>query len=209
MRSPALGVSRVSPLSSPRADVHRDERDDSGAGSLRQAILDANSSAGPHTIQFAIPGAGVHTITPLTPLPRSRRRRRSTATRRPGSSPNTLPFPQGTNAVLDDRAQRPGAAARPQRPRPHDPGRRQRGPRPRRSTASTSPGSRFEPGAGDGIQIRGNFIGTAPDGLSVPRGVGVTRQIRGIFVFGGVGHVRSAARRPPTGTSSPATTSRR
>ena len=34
---------------------------DSGAGSLRQAITDANSSAGPHTIQFAIPGPGVHT----------------------------------------------------------------------------------------------------------------------------------------------------
>jgi len=40
---------------------------DSGAGSLRQAITDANSSAGPHTIQFAIPGSGVHTISLLTP----------------------------------------------------------------------------------------------------------------------------------------------
>jgi hypothetical protein len=42
---------------------------DSGAGSLRQAILDANASAGSDTITFNIPGAGVHTITPLAALP--------------------------------------------------------------------------------------------------------------------------------------------
>jgi len=43
---------------------------DSGPGSLRQAILDANTSAGlTVTIDFAIPGAGVQTIEPLTPLP--------------------------------------------------------------------------------------------------------------------------------------------
>ncbi|MDA1250804.1 MAG: DUF4347 domain-containing protein [Planctomycetota bacterium] len=35
---------------------------DSGAGSLRQAILDANALAGHDTIQFAIAGTGVHTI---------------------------------------------------------------------------------------------------------------------------------------------------
>jgi hypothetical protein len=43
---------------------------DSGPGSLRQAILDADSTTGPTvTIDFAIPGAGVQTIAPLTPLP--------------------------------------------------------------------------------------------------------------------------------------------
>ncbi len=44
---------------------------DSGAGSLRQAILDANdtvASPGPDTIIFDIPGAGVHTITPQSDL---------------------------------------------------------------------------------------------------------------------------------------------
>ena len=35
---------------------------DSGAGSLRQAIADANAHAGSDTIAFDIPGAGVHTI---------------------------------------------------------------------------------------------------------------------------------------------------
>ena len=43
---------------------------DSGPGSLRQAILDANRVTGlTVTIDFAIPGAGVQTIAPLTPLP--------------------------------------------------------------------------------------------------------------------------------------------
>ncbi len=43
---------------------------DSGAGSLRQAILDANANAGPDTIAFNIPGAGVQTINvSLTSLP--------------------------------------------------------------------------------------------------------------------------------------------
>jgi hypothetical protein len=42
---------------------------DSGLGSLRQAILDANANPGPDTIVFAIPGAGVHTISPTTGLP--------------------------------------------------------------------------------------------------------------------------------------------
>ena len=42
---------------------------DSGAGSLRQAILDANGNPGADAIQFDIPGASLHTITPATPLP--------------------------------------------------------------------------------------------------------------------------------------------
>src|SRR5262245_60454740 len=42
---------------------------DTGAGSLRQAITDANNATGPHTIEFDIPGGGVHTISPVTALP--------------------------------------------------------------------------------------------------------------------------------------------
>jgi len=41
----------------------------SGAGSLQQAILDANALSGPDTIAFHIPGAGVHTIAPASALP--------------------------------------------------------------------------------------------------------------------------------------------
>lgn len=42
---------------------------DSGVGSLRQAILDANLSSGSDLIQFNISGAGVHKITVLSALP--------------------------------------------------------------------------------------------------------------------------------------------
>ena len=35
---------------------------DSGAGSLRQAIVNANSTPGQDTINFNIPGSGVHFI---------------------------------------------------------------------------------------------------------------------------------------------------
>ena len=43
---------------------------DSGPGSLRQAILNANAHSGfTDTISFSIRGAGVHTIAPASPLP--------------------------------------------------------------------------------------------------------------------------------------------
>jgi len=42
---------------------------DSGAGSLRQAIIDSNTALSADTIVFNIPGAGVHKIAPLTALP--------------------------------------------------------------------------------------------------------------------------------------------
>ena len=42
---------------------------DSGIGSLRQAILDANGNVGFDTIDFNIPGVGPHTIQPLSALP--------------------------------------------------------------------------------------------------------------------------------------------
>jgi hypothetical protein len=74
--------------------------DDAGAGSLRQAILNANASAGADSIAFNIPGGGVHTISPLSALPAM-----TDATgivldgySQPGSSPNTLAV--GDNAVL-------------------------------------------------------------------------------------------------------------
>src|SRR5260221_14124935 len=42
---------------------------DSGAGSLRQAITDANGTVGGDTIVFAIPGSGLHTIAPTSNPP--------------------------------------------------------------------------------------------------------------------------------------------
>ncbi len=71
---------------------------DSGAGSLRQAILDANANAGADTIAFNIPGGGVQTITPATDLPQITDGVTIDGYTQPGSSVNTDPI--ATNAVL-------------------------------------------------------------------------------------------------------------
>ena len=70
---------------------------DSGVGSLRQAVADANGNPGTDTIAFDIPGSGVQTITLASAL---------TVTdsvlvdgyTQPGSSPNTDPI--ASNAVI-------------------------------------------------------------------------------------------------------------
>ena len=73
---------------------------DSGAGSLRQAILDANANAGADTIAFDIPGSGIHTITPLTTLPAITQSLTIDGYTQTGASPNTNPFGQPWNAVI-------------------------------------------------------------------------------------------------------------
>ncbi len=73
---------------------------DSGAGTLRQAILDANANGGPDTIAFNITGSGVQTITPATALPVITDAVTIDGYTQPGSSPNTLPVGQGLNTVL-------------------------------------------------------------------------------------------------------------
>ncbi len=69
-----------------------------GAGSLRQAILDANANAGADAISFNIPGGGVRTITPASPLPDITDSVVIDGYTQPGSSPNTVTT--GDNAVL-------------------------------------------------------------------------------------------------------------
>ena len=72
---------------------------DSDAGSLRQAILDSNASAGVlDTITFNIPGTGVRTIIPLTALPTITDPVTIDGYTQPGASANTLAV--GDNAVL-------------------------------------------------------------------------------------------------------------
>ena len=73
---------------------------DSGAGSLRQAITDANANGGPDTIAFNIVGSGVQTITPATPLPTITDAVTINGYSQPGSSANSHPPNQGTNAVI-------------------------------------------------------------------------------------------------------------
>lgn len=55
-----------------------------GAGSLRDAITTANGSAGPHLINFNIPGAGPHTISVSSVLPTLNRAITIDATTQPG-----------------------------------------------------------------------------------------------------------------------------
>ncbi len=74
--------------------------DDSGAGSLRQAILDANANPGADVIAFSIVGSGVHTITPADELPTIADAVTIDGYTQPGASPNTQSPDQGTNAVL-------------------------------------------------------------------------------------------------------------
>jgi hypothetical protein len=71
---------------------------DAGPGSLRQAIIDANANGGADTISFSIPGAGVHSILPLTALPAITDPVVIDGYTQPGASANTLAA--GDDAVL-------------------------------------------------------------------------------------------------------------
>jgi hypothetical protein len=71
---------------------------DSGAGSLRQAILDANANPGPDTIAFAIAGAGVQSIALQSGLPAVTDPVTIDGYSQPGTKPNMQD--QGDNAVL-------------------------------------------------------------------------------------------------------------
>jgi hypothetical protein len=74
---------------------------DAGNGSLRQAILDANSAGGANTIAFAITGAGPHTITLASQLPAIGGTLTIDGYTQPGSAPNTqAPDQGGLDAIL-------------------------------------------------------------------------------------------------------------
>ena len=73
---------------------------DSGPGSLRQAIIDANGNPGNDSISFNIAGSGVHTIAITTPLPAITQPVLLDGYTQPGSSANTNPVGQGLNTVL-------------------------------------------------------------------------------------------------------------
>jgi hypothetical protein len=86
-----------------------------GTGTLRQAIIDADADPDPgvDTIAFAIPGAGVQTIRPLSQLPSMTRPVLIDGYTQTGASPNTLAA--SDNAVLcissaDQERPRPLAA---------------------------------------------------------------------------------------------------
>src|SRR5262245_20543466 len=71
---------------------------DSGAGSLRQALLDANGHNGLDTIAFNILGTGLHSIRPTSVLPLITDAVTIDGNTQPGAAANTQA--DGTNAVL-------------------------------------------------------------------------------------------------------------
>ena len=73
---------------------------DSGTGSLREAILIANANAGTDLIAFNIPGAGPHSIQPLSGLPIVTDSLAIDGYTQPGAIANTNPPGLGNNALL-------------------------------------------------------------------------------------------------------------
>ncbi|HEY7036707.1 MAG TPA: hypothetical protein VH482_35595, partial [Thermomicrobiales bacterium] len=73
---------------------------DSGDGSLRQAILDANANPGADTIHFNIVGSGVQTFALVSSLPAISEALTIDGYSQPGASANTNPPNQGSNAVI-------------------------------------------------------------------------------------------------------------
>jgi hypothetical protein len=79
-------------------DLHRDDQ-----RRLRRRVAPPGDhrrerQPGADTINFNIPGAGVHTIVLTTWLPNTTDPVTVDGYTQPGSSPNTLPLAQGTNA---------------------------------------------------------------------------------------------------------------
>jgi IPT/TIG domain/S-layer homology domain len=73
---------------------------DSGAGTLRQAITDANNAAGADTVAFNIAGSGPHTIALATSLPAITFAATVDGYTQTGSLVNTQGLNQGLNTVL-------------------------------------------------------------------------------------------------------------
>jgi hypothetical protein len=80
------------------ADFEVTTTNDAGFGSYRQAIEDSNDNPGPDRIIFNIPGDGVQTIQPVTPLPAFTEPIIVDGYTQPGAKPNTLS--NAINAVL-------------------------------------------------------------------------------------------------------------
>ena len=142
-------------------DVRRLEWNDSGAGSLRQAILDANAVIGNDVIAFNIPSDGLHTIVLSSALPAITRRVTIDGYTQLGSSPNDNPTGQGLNTVLAIEIEGPGTGRDP-------------------CLTVRADGTIIQglvinrcggagilvADGGDGTLIFGNFIGTDPTGSS-------------------------------------------
>ena len=84
---------------------------DSGVGSLRQAITDANANPGADVIDFGIGGVGPHVITVLTDLPLITDPVTIDGYTQSGAASNSVPSPGATDAVLKIVLRGTGAGA--------------------------------------------------------------------------------------------------
>ena len=144
---------------------------DSGAGSLRQAIIQANNNPGSDTIRFSIAGAGVKTIAPLSDLPTITDTLTIDGTSQPGYAGKPLIqisgnanryaglWIRGNNSVVTGLC----------------------------INGFPNSGVRIE--GCTGVTIRSNYIGTDPTGsVSRPNGIGVlTGGVSATTIGGGVG----------------------
>lgn len=156
----------LGPLDATAAILTVTSANDSGAGSLRQAILDANATNGLDTIVFQIPGAGVHTLAVLSALPTISDAAVIDGTSQPGYAGTPLIELNGASAGAGSDGLRLPAGS---------------------STIRGLAINRFG-GAGIHVQlpgrtnfIQGNFIGTDPTG-TLSRGNGSAAQSGGVWV---------------------------
>ncbi|HXT05130.1 MAG TPA: Ig-like domain repeat protein [Casimicrobiaceae bacterium] len=175
----AFALVAFAPLPALAATFSVTNTNDSGAGSLRQAILDANANAGADTITFAIPGTGVHTITLASSLPDVTDPVTIDGYTQSGASPNTLAV--GDNAVLTVRVN--GGTASPLF---HFVAGSQNSTVQGLDIVQTLGGGQMILIVSDGVTIAGNFIGVDTDGataagfnIGVQVGVGVNNTTIG------------------------------
>ena len=143
---------------------------DSGPGSLRQAILTANTGQGLQTITFDIPGTGVQTIILLTPLPAITVPVVIDGTSQPGYAGTPLIVIDGSMAGPGADGLQIAATAGSARSRGSP------------STTSRVPGSTSRR---PNVQIIGNYIGRRRDRHQrAPNGVGVLIAASGNTVGG-------------------------
>ena len=172
-------------LSSPSMTFSVTNTNDAGAGSLRQAIQNANSNPGPDAISFAIPGTGIQTISLLSSLPAiSAAVTIDGTTQNPGSSSPSIEL-SGTSAGVGANGFTIAGG----------------GTTVRGFVINACGGGGIDL-AGGGSIIEGNYIGTSASG-----GSGTGNNDKGVAIGSGSGHTiggtTAAARNVISGNSGP------